>query len=115
MNRQERKLASCGGCEARWGGRRTCHCATCHRTFTGLTAFDHHGPGRCGHLEGDPPGLAVIRVSGNQQVWGLPDTGGRWGGEPAVTRQRAPLVPDAQDLLVKVIEMQRRTGTEVAS
>lgn len=29
-------------CEARWTGLRTCHCATCHETFSGLGAFDAH-------------------------------------------------------------------------
>jgi len=32
----------CNGCVNRWGGHGTCHCAKCHRTFTGLTAFDKH-------------------------------------------------------------------------
>jgi hypothetical protein len=32
----------CGGCDATWTAAAACHCARCHRTFTGLTAFDAH-------------------------------------------------------------------------
>lgn len=33
---------TCGGCPTRWTGQATCHCAACHYTFTGLSAFDRH-------------------------------------------------------------------------
>lgn len=36
----------CGTCGARWGGLNTCHCCSCHLTFTGLTAFDKHRDGK---------------------------------------------------------------------
>lgn len=43
-------MAICGRCRAQWGGLNTCHCAGCHRTFTGITAFDHHRKGgECQH------------------------------------------------------------------
>lgn len=92
-----RKLASCG-CGARWGGLKTCHCVRCHRTFTGLTAFDQHQTGGCSTDQ-----LVVVRSSGNQQVWGAPDTSGRWG-DPAPERRTAPppLTDDIQQLLARV-------------
>lgn len=34
--------ASCGGCEARWRGIGIAHCATCHRSFSGIRLFDKH-------------------------------------------------------------------------
>jgi hypothetical protein len=37
--------ASCGGCEQRWTGVNVCHCAACHRTFTGVSGFDTHRRG----------------------------------------------------------------------
>lgn len=96
---RRRKLATCG-CGAQWGGMKTCHCGRCHRTFTGLTAFDHHRPGTC-----SVDRLVVVRNSGNQQVWGVPDTSGRWGnnrvpGGPPTTP--APLTESIQQLLAKV-------------
>ena len=39
---------ACGRCEARWAGSLTCHCPTCHLTFTGVTHFDkHRKDGQC--------------------------------------------------------------------
>ncbi|TWS23186.1 hypothetical protein FK268_12770 [Tsukamurella sputi] len=29
-------------CGAQWTGLVTCHCPTCHCTFSGITAFDRH-------------------------------------------------------------------------
>jgi hypothetical protein len=63
-------------CGAAWGGLRTAHCTSCHRTFSGISAFDGHKPGRCR----DPGacGMVVVRVSGNQEVWGHPGDGTWW-------------------------------------
>lgn len=36
------KPNSCGGCDARWTALTLAHCAACHLTFTGITAFDSH-------------------------------------------------------------------------
>lgn len=33
---------SCGGCDVRWRGVRTCHCAACHRSFGSVYLFDKH-------------------------------------------------------------------------
>lgn len=39
-------------CGAEWGGLRTAHCASCHRTYTGIAAFDtHRHRGSCLHPE----------------------------------------------------------------
>jgi len=43
---------TCGGCTNTWSGSGRCHCAGCHRTFSGRVSFDSHrdqyGPrGRC--------------------------------------------------------------------
>jgi hypothetical protein len=35
----------CRKCQAWWGGLKTCHCATCHCTFTTVTGFDLHRRG----------------------------------------------------------------------
>lgn len=35
----------CGGCSSRWNGLETSHCAACHRTFIGETAFNKHRAG----------------------------------------------------------------------
>lgn len=35
-------LFGCSKCSHRWGGYRTSHCAQCHKTFSGITAFDTH-------------------------------------------------------------------------
>lgn len=34
--------ARCAGCGAEWVGLKLAHCATCHRTFTSVDAFDRH-------------------------------------------------------------------------
>ena len=43
-------MIRCFGYDTGWTGLRTCHCAAggCHRTFTGIGAFDkHRQDGRC--------------------------------------------------------------------
>ncbi len=68
---------TCGGCNNRWAGSRTCHCAApqCHRTFSSPTSFDAHRIRR-GAREGqcaDPAtaGLVLMQRAG-YQVWGHP-------------------------------------------
>ncbi|WP_442939219.1 FDXHR family putative zinc-binding protein [Nonomuraea sp. SYSU D8015] len=67
-------MITCGGCPAEWGGETRAHCSGCHRTFTGITAFDvHHKGGECW-----PPrqvGLEALHTSGNQILWGKPREG----------------------------------------
>ena len=71
---------TCGRCDARWTGQGTCHCAGCHRTFTGVTAFDTH---RKNFACVDPatiPTLAqVTRLHWSGWGWAGDDT--RWDGE----------------------------------
>jgi hypothetical protein len=38
-------VIECGGCGERWTGLTPCHCPACHRTFSGITAFDKHRDG----------------------------------------------------------------------
>lgn len=35
-------MTVCWRCGNIWGGMNTAHCAACHETFTGITAFDRH-------------------------------------------------------------------------
>lgn len=74
---ERRNLHSCG-CGATWGGGNTCHCSGCHLTFTSPSAFDRHRPGRC--LPPAEVGLATLRTSGNQQVWGVATGEPHWRG-----------------------------------
>lgn len=38
-------IFSCRICTEGWGGQGTCHCISCHETFTGHKAFDAHRTG----------------------------------------------------------------------
>lgn len=38
-------MNTCNGCGSAWGGALTAHCSNCHKTFSGLTAFDKHRAG----------------------------------------------------------------------
>ena len=42
---RERAKIHCSGCPHWWTGLRACHCASCHRSFSGLTSFDKHRDG----------------------------------------------------------------------
>lgn len=60
---------SCGGCTARWSGYQTCHCATCHRTFTGEQGFSRHRPGSCL----DPAEVGMVLAEGRAfEAWRVP-------------------------------------------
>ena len=66
---------TCGGCGG-WTGLSTCHCSACHRTFTGITAFDVH---RQNYRCLDPAticgahGQRLVRVTKlHWSGWGLP-------------------------------------------
>lgn len=45
-----RNAVSCA-CGAWWAGLKTCHCPTCHTTFTTVSAFDKHRTGS--HADSD--------------------------------------------------------------
>ena len=68
------------GCGARWSGRRVAHCASCHLSFSGDTAFEDHRRG----FECVDPAPATRRdgslrfqlrhEKGGAPIWGLPGT-----------------------------------------
>jgi hypothetical protein len=72
----------CGRCGAEWTGYNTCHCAGCHRTFTGITAFDQHRSGS--HAWGqrhclDPATVGLVAVTKRYwSGWGSPESDNRF-------------------------------------
>jgi hypothetical protein len=57
-------------CGDRWAGSQTCHCPTCHRTFSGVTHFDRHR--RAGECL-DPAGIGLSLIEGRAyECWGEP-------------------------------------------
>jgi len=60
----------CNGCAHRWTGLSACHCPACHRTFTGIGAFDRH---RCAGACQPPANVGLVRIRrGRWQGWGQP-------------------------------------------
>jgi hypothetical protein len=55
----------CRDCRASWYGGAMAHCATCHKTFGGVTGFDEHR--KNGHCV-IPEGMQEVRPG----VWGRP-------------------------------------------
>jgi hypothetical protein len=74
--RKERTRIRCSGCENFWTGLRACHCAGCHRTFSGLTAFDRHRGRRC--VDPFEAGLVLVEKDG-WDCWAKPGT---WEDRP---------------------------------
>ena len=74
----------CPRCSARWNGKKTAHCGSCHETFSGPSAFDQHrAGGMC--VQADPVtmmkyGLALQERAG-YEVWGYAGTDERWDNE----------------------------------
>jgi|tagenome__1003787_1003787.scaffolds.fasta_scaffold20454563_2 hypothetical protein len=77
LDRKRRRppLATCGTCGRSWNGYSTCHCHSCHATFTGWGAFDaHRSHGTCRvpeslvRKDGNPTLMLVERSTG--PVWG---------------------------------------------
>lgn len=69
---------SCGKCDARWSGLNTAHCAAdgCHRTFSGVSAFDLHRIGgvdnrSCDVTQRDKSGDLKL-VQKESGTWGYP-------------------------------------------
>lgn len=75
----------CARCSKRWGGLNTAHCAACHETFTGLTAFDKHRDGS--HSKGtraclEPAEVGLVDANRAYPCWGWPSDGDdRWATE----------------------------------
>jgi hypothetical protein len=80
VNRPSSAIA-CARCDNWWTGLRACHCSACHRTFTGLEAFDKHRSGS--HAAGtrhcvDPAGVGLVPANKPwPDGWGYPGT---WRG-----------------------------------
>jgi hypothetical protein len=56
-------------CNARLSGMRACHCTTCHRNFSGYSAFDKHRHyGKCRH----PEESGLVMVPRWFPCWGSP-------------------------------------------
>lgn len=82
---------SCNGCDARWGGYNTAHCAGCHETFTGIGGFEKHrfrgaclDPATMVHGEKhSKAGELVFAVSGRAYpCWGWAESdAGRWSDD----------------------------------
>lgn len=79
--------ATCGGCDATWTGLGAAHCAArgCHRTFTGVSAFDKHRSRKYREVDGrrvlvrdygqcHDPGEDGMVLNDRGQ-WGMPDDG----------------------------------------
>ena len=70
----------CGRCDNWWTGLTSCHCGACHRTFTGLRAFDMHRAGS--HAKGtrhcvDPAAVGLVPANKPWPGWSL---AGTWRG-----------------------------------
>lgn len=63
------KLPHSCRCGIRWGGLKTAHCVTCHRTFTVVSAFDKH---RRNDTCVDPIDAGLILTGRVYECWGLP-------------------------------------------
>ena len=75
-----RNAIGCGRCDNWWTGLTSCHCGACHRTFTGLRAFDMHRAGS--HAKGtrhcvDPATVGLVPAGRAWPGWSLPGT---WRG-----------------------------------
>lgn len=60
---------ACTKCQKRWGGMNTAHCSACHRTFTGITAFDAH---RKGGTCSDPTTIGLVENGRDYECFGYP-------------------------------------------
>ena len=59
-------LTRCPHCNGTWTGLTTCHCSSCHRTFSSISAFDMHRSGS--HAEStrhcvDPASAGLVPVT----------------------------------------------------
>lgn len=76
-----KKTCACG---ATWTGQRMCHCAACHRTFSGLTTFDDHRH----YLDGtDERGCRDDVWLAEHDI--TPREDGTYGGPPMTAEQKA--------------------------
>jgi len=70
----------CGRGESRWSGYNTAHCATCHKTFAGVGAFDYH---RNGGACRDPQTAGMHLTDGRAyECWSEPHRDGGLRDDP---------------------------------
>lgn len=83
-------MTTCGQCKAEWGGMNTAHCAGCHVTYTGITAFDAH---RKGSKCNTPGSVGLSLTNRAYPCYGYPadENGAWWATETASTDQGALL------------------------
>lgn len=79
-NRPSRSI-ECGTCGAWWTRELTAHCSGCHRTYTGMTAFDAHRSGS--HTAGtrhclDPADVGLVDAGRAYPCWGTKGDGTEW-------------------------------------
>lgn len=69
---------SCSKCPARWNGYLTAHCAGCHETFTGITAWEKHRAGghdtKRGRYCVDPEKSGLVPAGRAYPCWANPGT-----------------------------------------
>lgn len=68
-------IVKCPRCAAKWTGQNTCHCAACHITFSGYTAFDVHRSGS--HARGERHCLTMekaglVDAGRGYECWTIP-------------------------------------------
>jgi len=65
---------TCSGCTSEWTGLGRAHCAAkgCHRTFSGVSAFDRHRDPNAGEHGAclDPVSVGLVEREGG--LWGAP-------------------------------------------
>lgn len=84
MTRQSLPTHKCGKCPARWDGAKFCHCDTCHRTFTAVSAFDLHRVGplddRSCDINQRDKHRNLRLVQNASGIWGTPGAESRFVG-----------------------------------
>lgn len=79
-----RQATECPRCTSWWTGLNTSHCTACHRTFTGITAFDKHRDGS--HSAStrhcvEPESVGLVDAGRAYPCWGFPGTDTHWTNE----------------------------------
>jgi hypothetical protein len=71
---------SCSKCAVRWNGYDTAHCAACHETFTGISAFDAHRAGLHGRKRYCllPDYIGLVDANRAYPCWGIPSAEEKW-------------------------------------
>jgi hypothetical protein len=85
-SKHARGLIRCPRCDSVWTGLSACHCAACHRTFSGYRAFDIHRTGsRCNDpaslldIHGEPRLVPIARQYWSG--WGRPGDDPRFSAD----------------------------------